>query len=1010
MLDFFEQTFITFFNMTLTGSYIILAIILIRLLLKKAPKIFSYCLWLVAGIRLICPFSFSSVLSIFNFLSVPVQVSSVGGTTVNDYVPNDIGMMKVPEISTGIDMADTVINPVLPAPQLGDSANPMQIIMAVASVLWVVGIVAMSVYGVVSLVKVNKKIEFATKLDGNIFESDKVRSPFVFGIFKPKIYLPCGMDEKQREYVILHEKNHIRRFDHITKLVSFAVLMLHWYNPLVWIGYNLMVRDMEMSCDERVLRKLGEEEKKSYGLTLVAVGANRRFAAGAPLSFGENVVEKRIVNVLKFKKPKMLAVILCVILCVAVGVVCLTNSVTKFSKDEVREKVEVFIEDDWQKQVEENDYYKYEINVAGAEVVEISEDKRNAYGWQRLYHFSSNYWALLKYEQNLNEESSMIAFAFKAELDGEGNVVSVTNYENDDEIPEFLRYTGSFDDEIFERAKAKAADKFKEFYKLLKTYEVEYTYASQENAVVITGCEAVTDHFGKPYLVIRAKNDSEDGAYHIDSHFELLDGASGVNYEPRHPSPVGETVLPSGQSIGKEVLYFADLSIYIDGFEKESYVMRIFVSDYNGEYKELMLAIKVGNASSKKPQLTYDELALGHVTPITDKIKNAVSGVIYPGSNYNNFINLTAEELDEIVKCYNKTKFTKINDIDINYGNSIYVVIDISNGEKRSFTITSGGIVEDSAGNCYETNNMELLKLLWDVKTDRNVAMQPDKPTSVDESVGYTEITTAPQMIKPPLAPTTVPYSEPKEFDRTPRKQYVVSDISVSYSDPDFKFRVLGIEIPDDEKIELSMGNWSGEVVFFDERYEMQKSVNGEWKKLDKIRNYEFHGLASLGHDSVCSNTFFASMYFNGIDNGRYQMIISCFGSNGIEADAQKKYTVTVEFTVNEYMITYAELGKKIEGTPISVSSRPQNASSMVFNLYTDEEMQKIARLYNSLELEKLPRGDMATNQLFVTIIDDKGNGYYFEIELNGSINWEYYAETGAQLYDALQKPALNVS
>ena len=250
MFDFLEQTFISFFNMSLTGSYIILAIILIRQLLQKAPKIFSYALWSIAGLRLIFPFSFSSVLSIFNLFSMPVQTASSGNVTVNNFVPDDIGMMKTPEISTGIKAADTVINPFLPVPEITDSVNPMQVITAVASVLWAAGIIAMAVYGFVSLVKVKKRVEFATKLDGNIFECEKVRSPFVFGILKPKIYLPCGMDEKQREFVILHEKNHIRRLDHITRLVSFAVLMLHWYNPLVWVGFNLMVRDMEMSCEK----------------------------------------------------------------------------------------------------------------------------------------------------------------------------------------------------------------------------------------------------------------------------------------------------------------------------------------------------------------------------------------------------------------------------------------------------------------------------------------------------------------------------------------------------------------------------------------------------------------------------------------------------------------------------------------------------------------------------------------------------------------------------------------
>lgn len=1011
MLDWLEDIFITFFNMTLTGSYIILGIILIRLLLQNAPKIFSYALWSIAGLRLIFPFSFSSVLSIFNLFSVPVQTASSGNATVNNYVPNDIGMMKTPEISTGIKAADTVINPFLPVAEVGDSVNPMQVVTAIASVLWIAGITVMVVYGIVSLVKIKNKVEFATKLDGNVFECEKIRSPFVFGVFNPKIYLPCGMDEKQREYVILHERNHIRRLDYITKLVSFAVLMLHWYNPLVWVGFNLMVRDMEMSCDEKVLRTLGEDEKKNYGLTLVAIGSNRRFAAGAPLSFGENVVEKRIVNVLRFKKPKVIAIILCVILCIAVGIVCLTNSVNKpYDKDTLAEKVETFLEEDWQKQVEGNDYYNYEMCIAGAEVVEISEDNRTAYGWQRMYHFSSAYYELLKYEQSLLEYESMTAFAFSAEIDVDGNVVSVTNYENDNEIPEVLRDSGNFDYEIFERVTEKAEKKYKDFYNLINTYEVEYTYASQDNAINITGCELVTDHFGKPYVVMKAKNDNKDSAYYIDSHFELIDGVNGVNYDPKYPSPIGETVLPSGLSVGKEVLYFADLSIYIDGFEKESYVMRIFISDNNGEYKELMLAIKVGKSSSKKPQFTHDELDLGNVTPITEKIKNAVSGKIYPGSNYHNEITLSAEELDEIVKCYNKTKFTKINDIDINYNNSIYVVIDLLKGEKRLFTIVSGGIIEDMAGNCYKTNNMELLKLLWDVKADRNVDMQPDNPNSVGGSIGYTEITTAPHLINPVLPVTTVPSDESQELDRKPKKHYVVSDVSILYSDPDFRLKIFGIEIPDDEFIVLSMANWSGDVVFFDEHYEMKKSVNGEWQNLEKIRDYDFHGLASIGDDKAISNSFFASMYFNGIENGRYQMSVIFFGNTDNNADPQKKYTVTVEFTVTKYMVTYKALGEKIEGTPISISSRSQNASSVVFTGYTGEEMLEIARLYNTLELEQLPRGDMAKNQIFVTIIDNKGNGYYFEIEPSGSINWNYYAENGAELYKAIQTPALNAA
>ncbi len=1010
MLDWLEDIFITLFNMTLTGSYIILGIIFIRLLLRKAPKIFSYALWSIAGLRLICPFSFSSVLSIFNLFSVPVQSTSSGSATVNNYIPNDIGMMKIPEISTGIKAADTVINPFLPVPEITDSVNPMQVVTAIASVLWASGIIIMAVYGIVSLIKVKNRVEFATKLDGNVFECEKIRSPFVFGIINPKIYLPHGMDTKQREYVVLHEKNHIRRLDHIIKLISFAILMLHWYNPLVWVGFNLMVRDMEMSSDEKVLRELGEDEKKSYGLTLVAIGSNRRFAAAAPLSFGENVVEKRIVNVLKFKKPKVIAIVFCVILCIAVGAVCLTNSVNKsYNKDTLAEKVETFLEEDWQKQVEGNDHYKYQMCIAGAEVVEISDDNKTAYGWQRIYYYNTPYSELLKYEQSLLEYESMTAFAFSAKFDVDGNVVSVTNYENDNEIPEVLRDNGNFDYEIFERVTEKAEKKYKDFYNLIKTYEVEYTYASQDNAVNITGCELVTDHFGKPYVVMKAKNDNKDSAYYIDSHFELIDGVNGVNYDPKYPSPIGETVLPSGLSVGKEVLYFADLSIYIDGFEKESYVMRIFISDNNGEYKELMLAIKVGKTSSKKPQLTYDELALGHVTPITEKIKNAVSGKIYPGSNYHNEITLSAEELDEIVKCYNKTKFTKINDIDINYSNSIYVVIDLLNGEKRLFTIVSGGIIEDMAGNCYETNNMELLKLLWDVKADRNVAMQPDNPTSVGGSIGYTEITTAPQMIRPNII-TTAPNSSISQPDN--RKVLIVYDIKSDIPE-ELGLKLMGMDATGRDFLEISFYNSSDRYLYIVPNQSMKKEVDGKFERMTIKTEYNPQtSLIAISPESFVTVQFPFGYYFNVNESvdGRYSFVT--FVDYGTEegADESGGVRIAFEFSVDERVFRKVTPDTKIEGEPIMISVISQNAQSFVYNMYTDEEMKEIVRLFNSLEAEELPRGDMAKNQLLVTVADDKGKLYCFDIEPDGSINWNYYAETGAELYKAIQTPALNAA
>lgn len=1012
MLDWLEDVFITFFNMTLTGSYIILAIILIRQLLQKSPKIFSYILWSIAGLRLICPFSFSSVLSIFNLFSVPVQSTSSGNATVNNYVPDDIGMMRIPEISTGIKAADTVINPFLPVPEITDSVNPMQIITAVASVLWAAGIIVMAVYGIVSLIKVRNRVEFATKLDGNVFECEKIRSPFVFGIFKPKIYLPCGMDEKQREYVILHEKNHIRRLDHITKLVSFAVLMLHWYNPLVWVGFNLMVRDMEMSCDEKVLRELGEEEKKSYGLTLVAIGSNRRFAAAAPLSFGENVVEKRIVNVLKFKKPKVVAVIICVILCIAVGAVCLTNSVDKsYNKDILAEKVEAFLEEDRQKQVEGNDHYKYEMCVAGAEVVEISEDNKTAYGWQRLYYYNTPYSELLKYEQIFSESSSMLAVGFRAELDEKGSVISVTNYEDDTDIPESVRQKGRFDYEIFERAQEKARKKYEEYIRLVRTYETEYSYVCEDGlyGVEITGCELVADQFGKPYLVIRAKNTDKDGAYHIAGHFELLNGASGENYEPKRPSPSDETTVPSGTSIGKEVLHFADLSLYIDEIKEVSYIVRLFISDSSGEIREIMLELKNIKASSKKPQLVYDTLSYGELIPITEKIKNAVSGTVYPGMNYNNFINLSAEELEEIVKCYNKTKFTKVRNNETDISKSIYVVIDVPDNKKRSFTISPGGLVEDATGDFYECNSMELYKIVREIMDAHGVVFQPDRPTVVGESVGYTEITTAPQMINHGLI-TTAPNSSITQPDN--RKGLIVRDIESNIPE-ELGLKLMGMDVSGRDFLEISFYNSSDGYLYIVPNQVMLREVDGEFKNIRIYNDYEPQtNLVAVPPKSFVTVQFPFGYYFNDGESveGRYSFVTSVDYGTKEGADESNNVMIDFKFRVEEGIYSEAVPDKKIQGNPVMISAFSQNAQSFVFSMYTDEEMKEIVRIFNSLETEKLPRGDAPTNQLFVRIADDKGFIYGFDIEPDGSINWEYYAENGAELYKAIQTPAINAA
>lgn len=1031
MTDFLEQLFITFFNMTVTGSYIILAIILIRLLLQKAPKIFSYCLWIVAGLRLICPFSFSSVLSIFNLFSVPVEVSTSSGATVNDYVPNDIGMMKVPQISTGIEAADNVINPVLPTTEIGESANPMQVIMAAVSVLWVVGIIAMAVYGVISLIKVRKNIEYATKIRGNVFECEKVRSPFVFGIFKPKIYLPCGMDEKQREYAILHEKNHIRRFDHITKLLSFTVLMLHWYNPLVWIGYNLMVRDMEMSCDERVLRELGEAEKKNYGLTLVAIGANRRFAAAAPLSFGENVVEKRIVNILKFKKPKTIAIILCVAVCVAVGAVCLTNSVSDFNKKEVQNKLELFIEN-------QSTADEYEVNIAGVEIVEIDKEEKAVYGWQQLYTINTEYKNLINYKGVIYESDSIEATAFRAQLDDNGDVVEINNYKDISDIPEFLGNIGEYDTVVFDMIKEKAETEYERLYKMIKVYPTENFVVTRTNPEInkiqVTGHELVSDHLGKIYLVLKLKSDGSVGEYFVDDGFDLSKWPDGTHFEPLHPAKGELLAVSSYQTGNKEELWFGDFSMYTETVEETHYITGIPVQCGFSVSDTIIVEFDVANANPSatgNPQLTYGSLDLGVYPPVTDKIKNAVSGAIYPGMNSNNEIILSAKELESIVKCYNKTKFTKVSDIRFNYEDWFYVSVVNSDDEERTFSIGPGGIIADSAGNCYECGNMELFKLVHDIADEHGVVVQPDRPTAEGGSIGYTEITTAPSLILPNIHTTAVQSSKkhnipttgvittvdkPSEYTR-----HVISDIETNFPE-ELELDLVGLDIQNSDYVFATFINRSDKILYIVPNQAMKKQVNGEWKRMTIDVLYE----PRLDYYPIYPNTlstvsFPFGFYFAGIEehHGRYSLSTGYYYGTEDGADENSGGIISFQFTVDVRMVSGAETGEKIS-SPDMVLSTP--ASTGVYNMktrFSNEEIKKIVGLYNGFDWST-----PGSEQLYGDIQGEPNDVVYFSygltvidgdrevflivdqrgiIEMNG----QYYdvGSGGKELYDLIAVP-----
>ena len=306
--------FIDLFNMSITASYLVLAVVVARLLLKKAPKWINCLLWALVGIRLICPFSFESALS----LIPSSQTISVNNTSTG----------RPFTVQSGVPVVDSNINEILgekyyegvtvPANTFADMTN-------VLAIVWIVGLFAMLLYGSISYLRLHKKVGASILLNNNIYYCDNIDTPFILGFFKPKIYVPSGITDEQISYIALHEKAHLKRKDHWWKPLGFILLSVYWFNPIMWVAYILLCRDIETACDEKVIKNMPNTEKKGYSETLVSCSVQRRMVMACPLAFGEVGVKQRIKSVLNYKKPAFWMIIFAVLL-VAVVIACfLTN-------------------------------------------------------------------------------------------------------------------------------------------------------------------------------------------------------------------------------------------------------------------------------------------------------------------------------------------------------------------------------------------------------------------------------------------------------------------------------------------------------------------------------------------------------------------------------------------------------------------------------------------------------------------------------------------------------------
>lgn len=308
-----NELFLKIINMSISASWLVLAVLILRFVLKKAPKWINVLLWGIVAIRLICPFSFESTLSL-----IPSA----------ETIPLNIGMDTTPTINSGISAINNAVNPIISqsnTPMAGASVNLLQITIGIYEYIWIFGMIALALYTAISYWRLRRKVDTAVRYKDNIFQSENVSFPFVLGIIKPRIYLPFKMNGQYLEYVVAHEQAHICRKDHWWKPIGFLLLMIHWFNPLMWLAYVLLCRDIELACDEKVIKELGNEQRGDYTQALVACSVNRRMIAACPLAFGEVSVKERVKSVMNYKKPAFWVIIISVIVCVGVAVCFLTN-------------------------------------------------------------------------------------------------------------------------------------------------------------------------------------------------------------------------------------------------------------------------------------------------------------------------------------------------------------------------------------------------------------------------------------------------------------------------------------------------------------------------------------------------------------------------------------------------------------------------------------------------------------------------------------------------------------
>ena len=309
MADIFTEII----NMSITASYLAVAVIIIRAVFRKMPRWISCALWGLVGLRLILPFSFESIFSL-----IPSA----------ETIPSDFVTSSSPHITSGIPVFNHTVNPIIEenfTPDMTASVNPLQVLMFILTVIWILGIIGMLLYAFISFIIVKRKTRESIKTEKGVYISDGIDTPFILGVFSPKIFIPSYISGGMKEVILSHERAHIKRGDHIWKPLSFLILSVYWFNPIMWAVFVLLCRDIEEACDEKVIKTMDTDRKMLYSEALISCSSPKRYIKACPLAFGETGVKSRIKNVLSYKKPALWIIIAALTVSIVLTVCFMTN-------------------------------------------------------------------------------------------------------------------------------------------------------------------------------------------------------------------------------------------------------------------------------------------------------------------------------------------------------------------------------------------------------------------------------------------------------------------------------------------------------------------------------------------------------------------------------------------------------------------------------------------------------------------------------------------------------------